>query len=136
MFEHEGLSCGFVWGKHGTVQRDDALRRLVDGDIDVLVASKVFQEGIDAPSIASVGIASGGKSVIAALQKAGRGSRVTTTKSDFDIFDMNDDGHEWLTRHTNSRLKAYVSEGFEVIHEQAFVVPVHNMQTKLPLKQV
>ena len=119
MFGLYGLRSSFVWGKHGTEQRDEALRKLVDGELDVLVASKVFQEGIDAPPIRSIGIASGGKSSIAALQKIGRGMRVTDDKDAFDVFDMYDSGHKWLVRHRNGRIKAFTSEGYEVIEETA-----------------
>lgn len=119
MFELHGLRAAFVWGKHGTDQRDEALRKLVAGEIDVLVASKVFQEGIDAPTIASIGIASGGKSAIAALQKIGRGMRVADGKTEFEVFDIYDEGHRWLRRHRNERIKAFTSEGYEVIEEPA-----------------
>lgn len=114
--------ASFVWGAHDTAGRDKAIKDLIEGRIDVLIASRIFQEGIDIPPIKSVVIASGGKSVIAALQKIGRGMRVTEGKTEIDVFDFNDTGHRWLKSHTAQRIKAYNTEGYEVILEASLFV--------------
>jgi superfamily II DNA or RNA helicase len=134
-----GLKPAFTWGSHSVEHRMRYVRDLVQGRIDVLVCSVVFQEGIDIPELRSVVVASGGKSVIAALQKLGRGMRpdAKSGKTDFECWDFHDvgcgctkakaeDGEErrthsgcrWLERHSRARLRAYAQEGYETVIEQ------------------
>lgn len=117
MLQQAGILCKFVWGSDSTEARRQAVTQLVRGDIEVLVCSVIFQEGVDIPSLQSVVIASGGKSVIAALQRIGRGMRKAEGKTEFEVFDFADRGNKWLERHTRERLKAYQGEGFETIVE-------------------
>jgi len=118
-----GLRAEFVWGTDSTEERKAAIRRLARGDADVLVASVVFNEGVDIPELRSVVVASGGKSVIAALQRIGRGMRVqkdaagNVVKDEFQVFDYFDEGDRWLRRHSKARVKAYTSEGHETVVE-------------------
>lgn len=120
-----GIKAEFVWGKHSLSYRKSLIRRLVQGHFDVLVCSSVFQEGIDVPELRSVIIGSGGKSVIATLQRLGRGIRVDR-KADgsvheggdrFEVWDVKDMGNKWLERHARTRLNAYTGEGFETFIE-------------------
>lgn len=128
----EGIKCAFVWGTHSTAWREQAVKDLVGGRIDVLVTSAVFQEGVDVPELRSVIVGSGGKSVIATLQRIGRGMRierdengevVSDTFEVWDIFDAGcgckedgggtHNGCRWIEKHTRTRVHAYVSEGYE-----------------------
>lgn len=142
MLERAGLKAAFVWGEQGTEKRTALVRDLVSGRLDVVVASVVFQEGIDVPSLRSVIIGSSGKSVIAALQRIGRGMRKTDGKDTFLVYDIADrgcgcdraakalgtpgmglhTGCKWLEKHTAERRKAYVQEGHNVTEEQ-WVIP-------------
>jgi superfamily II DNA or RNA helicase len=132
-----GTPAEFVWGEKATPQREAAVRRLEHGDTDVIVANVVFQAGVNIPTLATVVNAAGGKSHIAALQQAGRGSRRldrtgAVVKDAFTVVDLLDEGcgcrravdkrsvydHkpcEWLHKHAKSRRRAYVTEGYEVI---------------------
>ena len=81
----------------------------------MLICSKIFQEGTDIPELRSVVIASGGKSVIEAVQKIGRGMRMSKGKGDsFEVWDIWDTGRKMLAKHAKSRRKAYTDEGYEV----------------------
>lgn len=109
----EGLETEFVWGEKKKEVREAAIERLERGDSEVLVASVVFQEGVDIPSLASVVIASGGKSVIAALQRVGRGMRPDGgRKLTFDVYDVLDLGNAMMERHSRRRMNTYVREGY------------------------
>lgn len=126
-----GVKAEFVWGKHKVQMRQAAIRRLVHGDVDVLVCNVIFQEGIDIPELQSVVIASGGKGAIMVLQDVGRGMRRHSsdgkvTKTEFDVIDFADRGcgcmvpnrHRgcnWLEKHTRKRLAAYATEKYEVL---------------------
>jgi len=108
------IKTDFVWGKASLQTRQAVVRRLERGDLDVLVCSVIFQEGVDIPELRSVIIASGGKSVIAALQRIGRGMRRPDGKETFEVWDVADDGNEWLARHAKQRRLAYQREGYSV----------------------
>lgn len=113
--EKSGISADFVWGTTPQATRDASCKRLVRGDIDVLVCSVVFQEGLDVPEIESVIVASGGKSVIATLQRIGRGMRSNQgKKKTFEVWDILDKGNKWTERHAKGRRRAYLKEGHEV----------------------
>lgn len=116
LMEREGLQTEFVWGSTKSKQRADAIERLERRDSDVMIASVVFQEGVDIPSLESVVIASGGKSVIAALQRIGRGMRTNNgAKSEFDVIDILDTGSPMLEKHSRRRMNTYVREGYETV---------------------
>lgn len=149
MLTREGIRAEFVWGKSDLAWRQRKVRDLVQGRVDVLVCSVIFQEGIDIPELRSVVIGSGGKSVIAALQRIGRGMRVekdaagNVVKDTFKVFDVNDRGcgcvaaakalgtpgqgtHrgcKWLDKHARERRQAYAAEGHSTVVE-AWVDPL------------
>ena len=106
------ISAEFVSGAESVEQRAAAVRRLERGDADVLIASVVFQEGVDIPTLASVVMAAGGKSTIAAIQKVGRALRVAPGKTEAEVWEFDDRGHRLLERHTKARLRAYAAEGY------------------------
>lgn len=110
--QKRGLKSDFVWGSDSLQSRKDAVRRLVRGDLDILVCSVIFQEGLDVPELNSVIIGSGGKSIIAALQRIGRGMRKSAGKTTFEVWDVADTGHPWLERHARARRRAYQREGY------------------------
>jgi superfamily II DNA or RNA helicase len=112
LFNSAGYRVRFVYGN--TTQRQAVAESLERGDLDVVVASVVWQEGIDIPNVKSLIIACGGKSTIAALQRLGRGMRKTATKSYCSVIDFDDYGHRMLEKHSRLRRKAYQSEGFTV----------------------
>lgn len=121
-----GVATEFVWGEKKKEHREAAVERLERGDSAALVASVVFQEGVDIPSLASVVIASGGKSVIAALQRVGRGMRTDQgRKASFEVFDVLDVGSLMLERHSRRRMNTYVREGYQttVRGEDGVVAP-------------
>lgn len=126
----EGLNVEFIWGDKNTAQRDDAIRRLRWGDLDLIVCSPVFQTGTDIPELEGLVIGCGGKSDIATIQRIGRGSRIVrdkdgkVVKDKFTVYDVLDrdarlEGMEssvkWLARHARRRRDAYLNEGYEVI---------------------
>jgi len=136
MLRNEGVAADFVWGEKQVSQRQAAIARLVRGEIDVLIANVIFQEGVDIPSLRSVVVGTGGASVIAALQRLGRGLRVSPGKNTVEIWDIADEdcgcmqkedeglgeshaGCRWLTRHTKERLRAYASEDYPHTIEDA-----------------
>ena len=125
MLTCNGVPADFVYGKHSTDYRKARVNALKRGALDVLVCSVIFQEGVDVPELRSVINASGSKSVIATLQRLGRGMRLDrapdgTVREGGDVFemwDLFDVGNGWLERHAKARRQAYVQEGHETIVE-------------------
>lgn len=109
-FERAGVTCRFVSGKKKTEQRDKALHDLVRGHLDLVITTRVMQEGIDVPSLASVFNAAAMKSPIGVLQKVGRGARTTEAKGEFEVWDIFDKGHTNLRKQANARKKALRDE--------------------------
>lgn len=123
-----GVRSEFMWGEKNVHVRKAAIRRLQHGDIDTIVCSVVFQEGVDIPEIRSVVIGTGGKSAIAAIQRIGRGTRRAGGKDEVTIVDVYDEPCEGMEsteidvhpgcrifgKHTRERLRAYRAEGYEV----------------------
>lgn len=114
MVRKAGLRAELVWGEDDTEARRKALADLVAGRLDVIVCSSVFQQAIDIPTLEAVVNAAGGASVIQALQKIGRGTRVTADKKTFQVFDVYDDGNKWLAKHSRTRCDVYEREGYQV----------------------
>ena len=110
-----GVRTGFVSGTDSIDTRKEAIAALERREFDTLVTTVVFQEGVDIPALASVVMGAGGKSTIAALQRAGRAMRVVDGKTTCEIYDIMDLGNKWLTDHSRQRRTAYVREGYEVL---------------------
>jgi superfamily II DNA or RNA helicase len=70
---------------------------------------------VDIPEVASVIVASAGKSNIKALQRLGRGMRVAGDKQTCELWDFADGGNRWLDAHSAARQAAYLAEGFDVV---------------------
>ena len=120
-----GVEVEWTWGAKKTSERLAAIRRLVHGNVDVLIANVIFQEGVDIPSLRTVILAAAGKSIIAQLQQLGRGSRVDDDKTTFDVLDVLDlscgcKGKEhrscrWFEEHAKQRKQTYLREGYSVV---------------------
>ena len=108
----QGCRAEFVFGDDTSGERSAAIRRLRRGDIDTLITSPIFEQGVDIPEVRSVVVAGGGRSVIRTLQRLGRGMRKTESKSEMELWDFRDTGHRWLAKHSEERLAAYTGEGF------------------------
>lgn len=129
-----GLRCEFIWGQKSMSQRDQAIKALEWGDLDVIVCNKVFVTGTDIPSLRSIVNGMGYKSVIETLQRLGRGTRVVDGKTEFEMWDVFDtatdlakgkfSGNRWNHKHSRERQKAYASEGYDISLISDMVVAV------------
>lgn len=114
----DALSAGY--GKRVAGVTEDTPRpmrkRIIDGarngDYDVIVAGSVFNTGVNIPNLQSVIVGTGYKSIIATLQRLGRGSRKLDGKDTFTLYDIGDVG-EFGAVHTRARDAAYRREGYD-----------------------
>ena len=101
----EKLGCPFIYGESSTGDRLEETKKLRTGSSKLLIASVIFNEGIDWPDLQTVIIAGGGESSIQTMQRVGRVMR----KKKFEglVIDFFDDTHAYLRAHSKIRIKDY-----------------------------
>jgi superfamily II DNA or RNA helicase len=110
-----GLNVKFVHGEADAWQRQKAVKDLERAKIDYIICTDVFTEGVNIPSLRTVILAGGGKSVIRVLQQVGRVTRTDDGKEQATVYDIDDTGCTWLRSHSRKRQEACRREGFDVI---------------------
>lgn len=103
------LSVFFVNGKLDSRTRAAAKERFEAGEIQCLVASSVFDIGVDIPSLDALIMAGGGKSTVRVLQRIGRVIRPFPGKTDAMVMEFLDNAR-YLDQHSATRLAVYQSE--------------------------
>lgn len=96
-------------GTNKTSDRLLAIKKMQNGELDVLVASKIFDQGIDIPQLDALILAGSGKSSGRALQRIGRVIRKHEGKSNAIVIDFYDNC-KFLREHSKARLKIYKTE--------------------------
>ena len=91
----------------------DAVERLKRGEL-AIIASTIFDEGVDIPEVGSLILAVGGKSTIKTLQRVGRALRPKKGENEVEIYDFIDWGNKYLLSHSRQRLQDYMDEGFHI----------------------
>lgn len=108
-------SCILLSGKDSSKIREDAKKQLEAGVIKCVIASKIFDIGVDIPSLSGLIIAAGGKSSVRALQRIGRVIRKADHKKMVAVIDFIDQA-KYLSDHSKIRRKIYeMEEGFKVL---------------------
>lgn len=110
----EDLVIYFVRGDVDSDERNRIRQEFLDGDIDVIIASVVYDQGINLPNLDALILAGSGKSSTRALQRIGRVIRPAEGKKDAIVVDFIDDA-KYLMNHTARRVEVYRSEsGFKI----------------------
>jgi len=104
----------FVSGIDNALTRKEVIEDFENGELEVIISSNIFNEGISINAIKVLIIASGGKSKIETIQKLGRGLRITEDKKEVFVYDFEDEGNRFTERHSHIRKKIYQKIGFEV----------------------
>lgn len=109
--------CMLLAGKDKIKVRNEARRKMESGEIQVILASKIFDLGMDCPILSGLVLAGGGKSSVRALQRVGRVLRPhpQSGKKFAAVVDFIDDA-DYLRDHSLIRKSIYEAEkGFTVI---------------------
>lgn len=110
----EVVPAALLRGKDDQDTRRQAKADLESGKIKCIVASKIFDIGVDLPTLSGLVIASSGKSSVRALQRIGRVIRLSPGKKQAAIIDFIDQA-QFVKQHSEDRCKIYRSEpAFEV----------------------
>lgn len=106
----------FINGSTGSEGMSDSLDQLNCKGLLCIIATTVFSEGVDVPSLDCLIMAKAQVSEVDTLQLAGRVLRKTDTKSIVKIIDIFDRNCKYLTSHSSARLEVYQSEPeFEIV---------------------
>jgi superfamily II DNA or RNA helicase len=97
----------FVQGSTSSNEREDLKDKLNKKQIKGLIASTIWKEGVNIPSLNVLILACGGKSEVALLQYIGRGLRKTDDKSDVIIYDFFDPSNWHFVNHFGERISLY-----------------------------
>jgi len=107
-----GFEIVFVQGATEADVRRETRHAMIGKEVNCVVSTAVWKEGINIPSLSSVVNAAGGKSEISTLQAIGRGLRKTDKKSEVLIVDFFDNSHHYLISHFGERLCLYMDQGW------------------------
>ncbi len=86
-FQEHALRAAAVHSGEGSAPRATALEKLSDGDIDILFAVDMFNEGVDVPEIDTVLMLRPTESTILWVQQFGRGLRTAEGKERLNVID-------------------------------------------------
>lgn len=115
MLDNRGYSTEIVMGATKQKGRKEAVNRVNTHDVDFLIASSIFNKGVDIPELRSSINAAGFKAPITTMQKLGRGLRLAEGKEDFMMFELWDQHHQSLLRQSVERASTYRDYGVEVV---------------------
>lgn len=107
-----GLNVPFVYSKTDSEVREDLRHSLNRKEIMGAIATSVWKEGVNIPSLDVILLAHIGKKELAVLQAVGRGMRSTKEKTTVTIVDVFDPSHHYLIKHFGYRLSYYCERGW------------------------
>jgi superfamily II DNA or RNA helicase len=94
--------------------RAQAIKDLQSGKEKAIIATTIYDEGVDLPELRTLILAGGGKSAVANLQRVGRGLRKAAGKHEVLIVDFKDSTGSVMKRHSAARKKLWKDEGFTI----------------------
>jgi superfamily II DNA or RNA helicase len=104
----------FLDGAKTSKIRMESIQEMKDGKLDILIASKIFDQGVDIPELDALILAGSGKSSGRALQRIGRVIRKSEGKTQAIVVEFFDNC-KYLRDHSEARIKVYESEpGFDI----------------------
>ena len=111
MFEEKNIDCPFIQGIEKSDFRSRIKQDLKSKKIMVAIATRVWKEGINIPSLNHIILASGGKDEKAIRQAMGRGLRISAGKTEIKLTDFMDGGR-YLAEHSIERFRVYKKLGW------------------------
>ena len=109
-----GVRAEFISGSAPTTKRRDVMHAMDDGRLNCVIATTIFDEGVNVPAIGALILAGGGKARHKVIQRIGRGLRVVEGKDYLAVFDIWDShGDKYLVKHARQRLRAVKDAGYK-----------------------
>ena len=94
-------------------KRLEIINKFNNGEIPVLIASSILNEGVSISNMKVLIMASGGKAQTQTIQKIGRVLRITKEKREGIFYDFIDTGNKYLLKHSKQRVLLYKKEGYK-----------------------
>jgi len=124
-----GIEFFACWGATSLGARVEAMDTVERDGKGVILATKIFDLGIDIPALDAIVLTAGGKSPSTIKQRIGRGLRAKHGKENIvHIFDFMDISHRKLAQHALFRWNVYEEEKFEIVPEDDFAQLLSNVQ--------
>lgn len=100
---------------HGSSPNRDIVKESFErGDLPVLIASSIYDEGVNIERIQNIVNAAGYKSERLLIQRTGRGMRPFEGKERCRVFDFVDMANTMLAKHSKARIRYYKKMGFRI----------------------
>ena len=109
-----GVNVAFTNGELDSQLRTEQLAQAKLGEVDVLIATSVLDEGVDISGFRALIMAGGYKSLRLVLQRIGRVLRRKEDDNTALVYDFMDRTNEILFKHSQERVRIYEDEGFEI----------------------
>lgn len=115
MLHKEGVEVEMLSGNDKVEKREEIKEKLLSGELKCVLASGIYDIGVDISSLNALVLGSPNKSIVRALQRVGRVIRPFKGKEQVRVIDFWDNAL-YLKNHSKRRYKIYSGEkGFEVI---------------------
>lgn len=124
LINERGVKCEFLSGPTATSIRQERVKEFKVGLLPCIVATNIFDEGMNVPRIQALLLAGAGKSSVKLLQRVGRALRRKEGLAEnvAHIVDFAHRGEKYGDRHSNERLKIYLREKFDVKEGSTHVI--------------
>jgi superfamily II DNA or RNA helicase len=110
-----GVKCEMLYGNDSLEKRTEVKKMIENKEIDLILASNIFDIGVSIDILSALILAGGGKSSIRALQRIGRILRKYPGKTHVAVVDFYDQT-KFLKKHSITRYNIYSQEpGFKII---------------------
>jgi superfamily II DNA or RNA helicase len=109
----KGCKKKVVYVNGQSKDRDEIFKKAIADHYDIIIASRVYGEGVSISNLKTMILAGGGKGTTKIVQQVGRMLRQYKGKDKANIYDFKD-GSKILKGHFNKRLKIYKDHGFEI----------------------
>lgn len=107
-------------GSDNSTERERVINAMKNNELDVIIATRIFDQGVDIPNLDGLILACSGKSSTRALQRIGRVIRKHHQKKEAIVVDFMDNC-KYLREHTKSRIKIYKTEpAFKIIFPKGY----------------
>lgn len=113
--QNAGIGCELLNGNDSLERREEVKAMINDNKIKAILASVIFDIGINIPKLSALILAGGGRSYVKILQRAGRILRVLPGKKQVAILEFYDQC-KYLREHAEIRYSVYASEEGFILH--------------------
>lgn len=119
-FKRLGVKARFLYGPDSPEKRAAVLRKFAQRGDFALLATTIFDLGVDAPAVRALVLAGGGKDKVTLRQRTGRGLRRKEGVNELLLFDFSHSHNGYCCRHAVERLEDFAKDKFEINEVEDF----------------